>query len=98
VCSRRGAIQIHVYLYLTFTYVHAKGTPLWECCKAFVCIAKRSVDEFIYSLFLQPVVGFWGIGPRTYTEAPSLDPPGGLSSPFPKLATSGKNPAGVHDS
>jgi len=56
--------------------------PLWKC-KLFLCISgysKTLSRRIIYVLFSQPVVGFWGFAPTP--GAPSLDPAGGLSSPY----------------
>jgi len=60
---------------------HGQEAPLWKCCKVFLSInsySKMPSKQIIYALFSQTVVSFWSF---FLTEAPSLDPAGGLSFP-----------------
>jgi len=70
--------------------------PLWKCCKIFLCIAKRSVDDY-YLCIIFTTCRLLGVCPQIPTGALSLDPAGGLLSPDPNLPTPGKNPVGAHD-
>jgi len=59
---------------------------LWKCCKVFLCISSYSKTlsrRIIYALFLQSVVGFWGLRLQTPSGTPLLDSAGRLSSPDP---------------
>jgi len=69
--------------------------PLWKCCKVFLCIAKRPVDELFIHYFHNLSSSSRGFAPDP-TGAPSLDPTAGLSYPDPNLPTPGKKyPAGT---
>ena len=71
--------------------------PSGNVQSVFLCSSTYSKTlsiEIIYALFSQPDVGFWGIRPQTSTEAHSLDPTGGLSSPYPWFAHPWKKSCG----
>ena len=79
--------------------------PLWKCCKLFLCITKRSVDELFMHYFHNVSSASWGLGSQTsaglhpWTLLGSISGPRwGLSPQTPNLPTpvKTKNPASAH--
>ena len=73
--------------------------PNGNVVKCFLCISNYSrmfSRWFIYALFLQPVVLFWGLAPRPPPGLRPWTPLGDFRPEIPNLPTPGKNPANSH--
>jgi len=70
-------------------------SPIWKC-KVFLCrstYSKTLSRQIIWALFSQPVIGFWGLGPRLPPGLYSWTPLGDFRPQTPNLPTPRKNPA-----